>query len=105
MTQAVLVRYPEELIKEVDKLVEKKLYTSRSDALKDAARQLVRKPSLGAGAFKNVKPWQGKTALEIAKKKMRKDMWDDLMERANGDEDKAFDLLLEDLKKEGWEKI
>jgi|GEM_PF-6088922 len=41
-TVQVLTRYPKGLLKEIDKLVKQGLYSSRSDALRDAARILIR---------------------------------------------------------------
>ena len=42
------VRLPEGLIKEVNKLVDMELYTSKSDVIRDAIRKLVLEKQLGS---------------------------------------------------------
>lgn len=44
-SEIVNVRLPEELILELDKLVEKKLFKSRSEAIREFARQYVQEHS------------------------------------------------------------
>ncbi|MBU5678391.1 MAG: ribbon-helix-helix domain-containing protein [Candidatus Aenigmatarchaeota archaeon] len=39
--RVVQVRMPEKLIEEVDKLVKKKIYSTRSDVIRDATRKFV----------------------------------------------------------------
>ncbi len=49
MTLAVTqVRLPEGLIEEVDKLVKKGLYTSKSDVIRDALRKLILEKQIGS---------------------------------------------------------
>jgi len=49
MTMSVTqVRLPDGLIEEVDKLVDKGLYTNKSDAIRDAVRRLVLNKQIGS---------------------------------------------------------
>ena len=49
MTMAVAqVRLPEGLMEEVDKLVAKGIYTSKSDVIRDALRKLILKKQVGS---------------------------------------------------------
>jgi Arc/MetJ-type ribon-helix-helix transcriptional regulator len=49
MTMSVTqVRLPEGLIKEVDKLVDKGLYSNKSDVIRDAIRKLVLEKQVGS---------------------------------------------------------
>lgn len=49
MTMSVTqVRLPDGLIEEVDKLVDKGLYTNKSDAIRDAVRRLVLDKQIGS---------------------------------------------------------
>lgn len=42
------VRLPDGLMKEVDKLVDKNFYTSRSDVIRDALRKLILEKQIGS---------------------------------------------------------
>ena len=49
MTMAVTqVRLPEGLIKEMDKLVDKGIYTNKSDVVRDALRRLILEKQIGS---------------------------------------------------------
>ena len=89
-TVQVLTHYPKQLIKELDELVKKGHYASRTDALRDSVRLLVR---MQRGMVQTEK-----TGLELQKEGNRK-MREHYLELAGGDSEKAKKLLLEDLKK------
>ena len=48
MMSITQVRLPEGLIKKVDKLVDKGLYTNKSDVIRDAVRKLVLEKQIGS---------------------------------------------------------
>ena len=49
MTMAITpVRLPEGLIKELDKLVDQKVYSSKSDIIRDAVRKLILERQIGS---------------------------------------------------------
>jgi Arc/MetJ-type ribon-helix-helix transcriptional regulator len=89
-TVQVLTHYPKQLIKELDELVDRGQYASRTDALRDSVRMLVRTQR---GIIQT-----DKTGLELQKEGNRK-MREHYLELAHGDSEKAKKLLLEDLKK------
>ena len=89
-TVQVLTHYPKQLIKELDELVDRGQYASRTDALRDSVRMLVRTQR---GIIQTAM-----TGLELQKEGNRK-MREHYFELAKGDSEKAKKLLLEDLKK------
>ena len=48
MMSVTQVRLPKGLIKEVDKLVDKGLYTNKSDVIRDAVRKLILETQIGS---------------------------------------------------------
>jgi Arc/MetJ-type ribon-helix-helix transcriptional regulator len=89
-TVQVLTHYPRQLIKELDELVDKGQYASRTDALRDSVRLLVR---MQRGIIQTEK-----TGLELQKEGNKK-MREHYLKLANGDWEKAKQILLADLKK------
>ncbi|MDD5181684.1 MAG: ribbon-helix-helix domain-containing protein [Candidatus Nanoarchaeia archaeon] len=89
-TVQVLTHYPKQLIKELDELVAKGHYASRTDALRDSVRMLVRTQR---GIMQT-----DKTGLELQKEGNRK-MHERYLKLAGGDWEKAKRILLDDLKK------
>lgn len=89
-TTAVLVHYPEKELKQIDTLVGSGFYVSRSDALRAAMRDLLRRER---GIIKS-----DKSGVELARE-VRREMWGNYMCKAKGDEDRAIKLILKDLKK------
>jgi len=89
-TVQVLTHYPKQLLKELDELVTRGQYASRTDALRDSVRQLVR---MQRGIIQT-----DMTGLELQKEGNRK-MREHYLQLAHGDSEKAKKLLLEDLKK------
>jgi Arc/MetJ-type ribon-helix-helix transcriptional regulator len=89
-TVQVLTHYPKQLIKELDELVARGQYASRTDALRDSVRMLVRTQR---GIIQT-----DKTGLELQKEGNKK-MREHYLQLAHGDSEKAKKLLLEDLKK------
>jgi len=73
MTMAVTqVRLPEGLIKEMDKLVDKGMYTNKSDVVRDALRRLILEKQIGSI------PNTGDSVKEIRelRKKLSKEKFD-----------------------------
>lgn len=66
------VRLPEGLIKEVDKLVDKGIYTNKSDVIRDAIRRLILEKQVGSV------PHTGDSVKEIReiRKKLSKEKFD-----------------------------
>ena len=89
----VPARYPEQTAKEIDRLVDAGFYKSRSDALRDAARRLVREHY---GILKDIE--KHKSSAQIVRE-IRQKMWQDALSRANGNEEKAAKLLAEEANK------
>ena len=73
MTMSVTqVRLPEGLIKEVDRLVDKGMYTNKSDVIRDALRRLILEKQIGSI------PNTGDSVKEIReiRKKLSKEKFD-----------------------------
>jgi Arc/MetJ-type ribon-helix-helix transcriptional regulator len=92
-TTPVLTRYPKQLLNEVDRLVRGGTYASRSDALRDSVRVMIRSQR---GVAKDVNP--GKTGLELQKEGNRR-YREHYLKLAKGNEKEAWALMLKDLKK------
>lgn len=80
-------RYSEKIIDSIDKLVNSGFYRSRSDALRDAARRLIREQY---GLLKNFE--KNKSSVELVRE-IRKQIWEEALAKTDGDESKAARLI------------
>ena len=78
---------------EVDAAVRKGQFANRNEAIAGLQKQLV---DYQKGAFKDL--LKGADPVTSARK-VEEDLWKELLARAGGDEDKAVQLYLEELKK------
>lgn len=91
-TVPVLVYYPKKVVSQIDNLVKSSLYSSRSDALRDAARTLIRQER-GILVGK-----ESKDSLGL-QREVRESIWNEALAKAGGNEKKAIDSILKELKK------
>lgn len=89
----VPARYSEQTTKELDKLVDSGFYNSRSDALRDAARRLIREHYT---LLKDIE--KHKSSPQIVRE-IRQKMWEDALSKADGNEEKAARFLAEEANK------
>ncbi len=82
------VRLTGDLIKMVDKLVEQGIYSSRSEAVRDAVRKLVVESEIGSLAEKKLE----KTSVELVKE-VREKIWKECLKEAGGERGKALKIL------------
>jgi Arc/MetJ-type ribon-helix-helix transcriptional regulator len=102
MKSAVIhVRYARKDVEEIDALVDKGYYTSRSEAVKDMSRlgktELVRQRALKAigESFGSVKRDRSKGAAKLGRA-ARKSLWKDFLKKAGNDERKALSMLIKE---------
>ncbi|MEM2104054.1 MAG: ribbon-helix-helix domain-containing protein [Candidatus Bathyarchaeia archaeon] len=86
--ETLQVRLTEDLIKMVDRLVERGIYSSRSEAVRDAVRKLVVESEIGSLAANKTE----KASVELVKEVRRK-VWRECLEEAGGDKEKALRIL------------
>lgn len=86
--ETVQIRLTGDLIKMVDRLVERGLYSSRSEAVRDAVRKLVVESEIGSLAEKRAE----KTSVELVKE-VRGKIWRECLEEAGGDRKRALEIL------------
>jgi len=86
--ETVQIRLTEDLIRMVDRLVERGIYSSRSEAVRDAVRKLVVESEIGSLAEKRTE----KTSAELVKD-FRGKIWKDCLEEAGGDRKRALEIL------------
>lgn len=84
MQTKVLVSMTRQQVEALDKLVESGVYSSRSEALRDAARLLIRQ---SLGSLPHPKP--GTSSVQLARES-RKELWETALARAGGDKTKAL---------------
>jgi len=86
--ETLQVRLTGDLIRMVDRLVEQGIYSSRSEAVRDAVRKLVVESEIGSLAEKKTE----KTSVELVKE-VRQKIWKECLEEAGGDTRKALRIL------------
>jgi len=86
--ETVQIRLTEDLIKMVDRLVKRGIYSSRSEAVRDAVRKLVVEREIGRLAEKRAE----KTSVELVKD-VRGKIWRECLEEAGGDRKRALEIL------------
>jgi len=86
--ETLQVRLTGDLIKMVDRLVERGIYSSRSEAVRDAVRKLIVESEVGSLAEKKTE----KASVELVKE-VRKKIWRECLEDAGGDKEKALRIL------------
>jgi len=86
--ETVQIRLTEDLIKMVDRLVERGIYSSRSEAVRDAVRKLVVESEIGSLAEKGAE----KASVELVKE-VRGKIWRECLEEAGGDRKRALEIL------------
>lgn len=86
--ETVQIRLTEDLIRMVDRLVERGIYSSRSEAVRDAVRKLVVESEIGSLAEKRT----GKTSVELIKE-VRGKIWRECLEETGGDRERALEIL------------
>ena len=86
--ETMQVRLTVDLIKMVDRLVEQGIYSSRSEAVRDAVRKLVVESEVGSLAEKKTE----KASVELVKE-VREKIWRECLEEAGGDREKALRIL------------
>ncbi len=94
MTESVVlpVRYPQSNLDDVDKLVDAGLYKNRSEALRDAARMLIRKHY---GMLRHL--GEKKSSVEFGRE-ARNALWERALKQAKGDEEKAAKIIIAEAK-------
>jgi len=86
--ETMQIRLTEDLIRMVDRLVERGIYNSRSEAVRDAVRKLVVESEIGSLAEKRTE----KTSIELVKEVRRK-IWKECLKEAGGDKERALEIL------------
>jgi len=86
------IRYPQSNLDDIDRLVEAGLYKNRSEALRDAARMLIRKHY---GILRNI--GEKKSSVELGRE-ARNALWERALRQAKGDEKKAVHIIVEEAK-------
>ena len=86
--ETLQIRLTGDLIRMVDRLVEQGIYSSRSEAVRDAVRKLVVESEIGSLAEKKAE----KTSVELVKE-VRQKIWKECLEEAGGDRREALRIL------------
>lgn len=89
-SKIVAVRYPRGVLKEVDALVGSGLYTNRSEFFQEAARNAIKSYR---GILKD-----SRSSVEIVRE-IRKRLWEDALEKNNGNEGKALEWIVKEANK------
>jgi metal-responsive CopG/Arc/MetJ family transcriptional regulator len=96
----VPVRFPKKDVAYFDRMVKKGYFVSRGDAIKTYAHKGIDGELWAAWqnflkAGEKVKDkYPGKTSVEIARE-ARQELWQEYLDRANGDEEKAATMLMD----------
>lgn len=86
--ETMQVRLTKDLIKMIDRLVKRGIYSSRSEAVRDAVRKLVVESEIGSLAEKKTE----KTSVELVKE-VREKVWRECLKEAGEDREKALRIL------------
>jgi Arc/MetJ-type ribon-helix-helix transcriptional regulator len=95
----VPVRFPKKDVQYFDRMVKQGYYVSRGDAIKTLTQKSIDSDLWQAWqkflkAGEKVKDkYPGKTSVEIARE-ARNELWQEYLDKANGDEEKAATLLM-----------
>lgn len=105
VVKSVLIQFPDKLLEQVDALVREGHYCSRSEVLRTAARREVEEKEEIITLFKKIGEkmrahYKGdeRTPNQIVKD-IKSEMWNEALEKAGGNKEKAIDVFFDSIPK------